>query len=372
MKNYLLHLIFCISAYFSANAQAVAHQEPQQLSDSAIISVYTCGVGDQLYSLFGHTALRVKDEKQNIDLVFNYGMFDFSTPNFYGKFVKGDLYYSLGIDHQRDFIFAYTQDNRTITEQILDLSTKEKQSIWNALWQQFHSKERYYLYKFIRDNCTTRIHDLIEKHTHYQIKKDFPSNQKTYRQILNDYLQWQYFPQLGINLVFGENVDTPNELLFLPQQFLEGIHLTNQLQKDVKIWYTSTKNPNDKKQPERYLFWLGLAVFGWLGQNKQVRNIYYIIATLLGGLILALQPYSLHEEILNNKAFLIFSPLFFILLFLSSKRRRQFVIFQFIFSILTIFGFLSKEKILIIMPLLLLHFTILTWEIFNKNRKILK
>lgn len=363
----LIFIGFFISI-FSSSAQVSL--KDKTLSESAQISVYTCGVGEELYSLFGHTALRVKDVEQNIDLVFNYGMFDFDTPNFYGKFIKGDLLYSIGIDSQKDFIYAYTYADRTITEQILELSAEEIQKIWSTLWKQYESDERYYLYKFIFDNCTTRVHDLIDQTAHYQIKKDFPSNQKTYRQILNDYLKLQYFPQLGINLVFGSNVDQPNELLFLPEQFLEGIHLTDRLQKDVKIWHTSTHKPQEKKQPEKYAFWAFLAIFAFFGKYKAIRNVYYIIATLLGGLILCIQPYSMHEEVLNNWTFLIFNPLMIIMLFIKNPLRRKIAIGQLVLSILAL-SLLSMEKITIILPLLFLHFVILLWEILltNKNKK---
>ena len=88
LKQQILILVCCFS--FIGYSQGI------KLSENAQISVITCGSGNEMYSIFGHTAIRVKDNLSNLDVVFNYGMFDFNTPNFYVKFLKGDLLYSVG------------------------------------------------------------------------------------------------------------------------------------------------------------------------------------------------------------------------------------------------------------------------------------
>ncbi len=59
------------------------------LSKSARASIITCDTGNETYSLFGHTAIRITDVENNLDVVYNYGAFDFATPNFVAKFTKG-------------------------------------------------------------------------------------------------------------------------------------------------------------------------------------------------------------------------------------------------------------------------------------------
>ena len=65
------------------------------LSKEAKISVLTCGTSNEIYALFGHTAIRVNDPVNGMDVVYNYGAFDFGTSNFALKFVKGNLQYLL-------------------------------------------------------------------------------------------------------------------------------------------------------------------------------------------------------------------------------------------------------------------------------------
>ncbi|PZR20098.1 MAG: hypothetical protein DI539_11760, partial [Flavobacterium psychrophilum] len=82
------------------------------LSDKAGITLLTCGPGKELYSVFGHTAIRVYDPATRFDVVYNFGTFDFDTPNFYPKFVKGDLQYFASASSYEDFVYTYQYYNR--------------------------------------------------------------------------------------------------------------------------------------------------------------------------------------------------------------------------------------------------------------------
>jgi hypothetical protein len=88
----------------------------------------TCTPGDELYSCFGHSAIRIQDKKYDIDLVFNYGTFDFNKPNFYVNFLKGILIYSLGVDDYESFKSNYIYEERGIAEQVLRLDFYSKAS----------------------------------------------------------------------------------------------------------------------------------------------------------------------------------------------------------------------------------------------------
>ena len=102
-------LLLCI---LSSNAQQIS------FSDSAVISLITCSPGEEVYSKFGHTAIRINDAKSGNDLVFNYGIFSFETENFYYKFIKGETDYQLGIYDTRYFLPEYAQRNSMVWEQI--------------------------------------------------------------------------------------------------------------------------------------------------------------------------------------------------------------------------------------------------------------
>lgn len=345
LRQQIVLLVCCLS--FVASAQY------KDLSPNAEFSVLTCGSGDDLYALFGHTALRVKDPDQRIDVVFNYGMFDFDTPNFYGKFVKGDLQYHLAIDNFYEFVSYYSSKNRTVTEQKINLSLQERNDIWNTVWSQMYSDEKYYHYKFIENNCTTKVVDLLNTYTKYKVETNFESNNKSYREILNSYLKAQYFPQLGINLVFGKKVDKDNELLFIPEQFLEGISLTKGLEISRKVVYQSNVDRTQAFQMGKWIFFAILLGVAFLSNNKICRTIYFVITSLLGILIFGLQMYSEHMELLNNPMALFYNPLYLLTL-VQFKRRK--VIFS-ILSLLSLISllFLSFESIIILLPLIILH-----------------
>ena len=117
-------LLLCI---LSSNAQQIS------FSDSAVISLITCSPGEEVYSKFGHTAIRINDAKSGNDLVFNYGIFSFETENFYYKFIKGETDYQLGIYDTRYFLPEYAQRNSMVWEQILNLTQPEKKNLINLL-----------------------------------------------------------------------------------------------------------------------------------------------------------------------------------------------------------------------------------------------
>lgn len=130
------------------------------LSDSARISLLTCSPGNELYSVFGHSAIRVKDLPNKVDIVFNYGVFDFSDPNFYPNFVRGRMNYILAGNYYEDFYSSYVEENRSISEQVLNFSKEEKQHLLDSLFINYMPEHRYYRYDFFYDNCATRIRNV--------------------------------------------------------------------------------------------------------------------------------------------------------------------------------------------------------------------
>lgn len=133
------------------------------LSKDAKISILTCGLGNETYSYFGHTGIRVLDPENNFDVVYNYGTFDFRTPNFVLKFAKGDLQYFATVHSYADFFNEYTYEKRSIYEQELLISQDLKQKLFNELNAVLDSDERYYTYKFIDKNCTSMVVDVVNK-----------------------------------------------------------------------------------------------------------------------------------------------------------------------------------------------------------------
>jgi hypothetical protein len=108
------------------------------------ISLLTCSPGEELYSTFGHTALRVIDHSNGMDLVFNYGTFDDSDPEFYTKFTKGLMLYALSAYPYSDFVREYQAEQRSVEEQVLQLNCTQKQALFNALRENAQEQNRFY------------------------------------------------------------------------------------------------------------------------------------------------------------------------------------------------------------------------------------
>lgn len=217
----LLVAILCLS--FSGTATA------QVLSPESKISLLTCGQGEELYSTFGHSAIRVCDTTQGIDMIFNYGIFNFKDPNFYTNFVRGKLNYMLGVEGYNDFISEYMFDERWVYEQVLNLTTEQQQALFRFLIHNSLPENRFYLYDFLFDNCSSRIRDVLNKVFPGQIA--FPDSYRditgepTFRDLLRSYLNESPWTKLGIDILLGKRVDrvaTASEYMFLPDFLLEA------------------------------------------------------------------------------------------------------------------------------------------------------
>lgn len=340
--------------------------QPEKLSPDAEVSVLTCGSGDQLYSIFGHTAIRFKDPSQHIDVVFNYGTFDFNTPNFYAKFVKGDLMYHLSANTYADFVYNYEADNRSIDEQFLNLSLEQKQKIWDQILIQLNSDKRFYQYKFIENNCTTKVVDLLNNVLPAALNTKFEGNTETYRYILNTYLQDRYFEKLGINLIFGVKTDLPNTLVFLPDKLFASInHSANGevplVKNNVKVF---TAEPDTAFHFfNSYWFFLLLCIgFAGLAYYRGFRLFWMILLGFLGVLFILIGLYSLHRELFFNNVVLLCNPVFFVYLLICSKLYKKITWFVLAGSLLVYCVWIDLEKLYMFSPLLFVTFVVLFWE----------
>ncbi|TWI12118.1 uncharacterized protein DUF4105 [Flavobacterium cauense R2A-7] len=297
------------------------------LSDKAEISLLTCGTGEELYSLYGHTALRINDPINQIDVVYNYGAFDFSTPNFYGKFVKGDLEYFVTTSSFEEFNYSYVYDNRDIFEQKLNLSREQKQKIFSELNEVLASEKRFYTYKFIDRNCTTMVRDVINKVLTEPISTKVPDTQKNYRQILYDYQTDKFYENLGINLIFGAKTDRQSDQLFLPIELLQGIEQTKINGKPlsdatVTVFKRQDIKANKSLWNNFYTFAFAMLLIAFLAYKKKSAAIIYLTIIGLLGLFFSLVGlYSLHEEVLWNYNVLVLSPLYLLLVFFVWKKN---------------------------------------------------
>lgn len=272
------------------------------LSPQAKISLLTCSPGSEIYSLFGHSAIRVKDPIRNFDFVYNYGIFDFDTPNFTIKFVRGKLLYKLGVEQFRRFEYVYGIENRWVQEQVFNFNEEEKNKVFKFLINNAKPENAEYKYDFFFDNCSSRIGDVLElvlgKDLTFEIPKDKKYN--TYREQLDYYLDGSYpcspWTDFGMDLILGIPADQIAD--FDGETFLPD-HISN------NFTFGRLRNAVNLVQPKRIiipqktppslvgvyitpllLFWVlcGLTALSLLIQNNTFTRILDFILFLILGL----------------------------------------------------------------------------------------
>jgi hypothetical protein len=175
-----------------------------------------------VYSVFGHSAIRIIDNEKSFDLVYNFGMFDFDSPNFTFKFLGGKLTYYLGIQKTEDFIQQYTDENRLVSEQKLNLTEKDKDKFLARLNFLYRPENRHYLYSCDK-NCSTEIRDILS-----ELGVNF-SNQileTSNRKLINSHLEENLWLKFGTNLLLGKSLDensNKHRSMFLPILLKEEI-----------------------------------------------------------------------------------------------------------------------------------------------------
>jgi hypothetical protein len=212
-KKYFIYLVFL---FVLKNTIAQV-----QLSTYAEISIITAGPGSELYEAFGHSAIRVKDPMLQLDLIYNYGMFDFNAPNFYSNFTKGKLIYKLGRYKFEYFLRSYHQDKRWVKEQTLRLTPEEKQSFFMYLERNASPKNASYFYDPYYNNCATKLRDIVEHILGNKLlwNTNNLTKNKSLRVLMNKEIPWNTWGSFGINLALGNVLDkeiTFREYMYLP------------------------------------------------------------------------------------------------------------------------------------------------------------
>lgn len=195
------------------------------IPDDLQIGLITCSPGTRVYELFGHTAIRVQSNRYQADLIYNYGIFSFDTPNFLYRFTKGETDYMLGVYEFQDFILSYAARNSEVTEQELNLTPKEKQLLFEALQINSLPENSVYRYNFLYDNCSTRARDIINQHITGQVEYADPGQTTTFRTMIHQCTRNDRWLTLGIDLALGSPIDRPvtyMQQMFLPEVLMQA------------------------------------------------------------------------------------------------------------------------------------------------------
>ncbi len=215
LKGVLLTLILVSST-------PVAAQEDIPPMDSVEFSLLTCQPHDEVYSLYGHTAIRYHELRPGgLDWAFNYGVFDFKKPHFVARFVFGLTDYELGAYPYKYFVKEYRRFGSMVTEQVLNLTDEEKMALHDALAINLRPENKIYRYNYFYNNCTTKARDIIEScingKVEYAGREDYTPS---YRDMVHSMTRNNPWSRFGNDLLLGIKADWKTDLR--QQEFLPG------------------------------------------------------------------------------------------------------------------------------------------------------
>lgn len=309
-------------------------------TDTIRASLLTCGAGDEIYSLFGHTAIRIQQPAKGIDVVYNYGLFSFDTPNFILRFTLGETDYLLGRTSYKRFASEYLFTNRDVWEQELNLTNEEKRILFSLLEENLQPENREYRYNFFYDNCATRPRDQIELalkgKLRYKENMTESCKDTTYRSMIYQYTTEHPWSRFGIDFCLGSEADKPinrRQMMFIPfclshyfhtAQISRENNLTTPLTKPSIQLITSGSDDSEKGSiisPMQACWSLFLLLFALTCYGIKKRKtlwgidlILFFLAGVVGCIIAFLALFSQHPAVSPNYLLFIFHPLHLICL----------------------------------------------------------
>lgn len=318
----------------------------RRLSPDATISVITCGPGqEELYSAFGHSALRVYDPQQGIDEAYNYGVFDFDQPYFYLNFARGYLYYQLAVWDYQGFASMYMYHNRFIHEQILNLTPQQKQRVYDFLQWNALPENKYYRYDYFYDNCATRIRDVFVHVFKDSVEFDgsYIDTKHTIRELTDLYLDQQPWGDLGIDICLGlpmDKVADPYEYMFLPDYIESGFDHATIYQNGERVPLVARKvvvyKPREEDPPRGlphplFVFSVAALVIAGISihdlRRRKVSHwvdaLLFGAAGLIGVLLLFLWLFTDHAAAARNLNILWALPTHIVAVFMLKQQTKR-------------------------------------------------
>ncbi len=329
-KSYINILFVLVLIFFSPNIYANELENKNRYK----ISILSIGEGPSLVDAFGHTAIRVKDAHLKNDLVFNFGVYDFNSPNFYSNFVKGRPEYKLGIQNYNNLTQNYIRQKRYIVEHQLNLDQNSIKIIIDLLVEKLN--DPYYIYDYFRDNCTTRAADIVIDKTNNKFKNNKLESEAilNYRDLIHRKINENSWAALGIDLCLGAIIDkkiNTRETFFLPENLMNYLDLyEGDIIKRNIIYSPESEISYRENLPSPLLINLILSliivvitIFNFKSNkwNKSLDTLIFLISGSIGILIIYLWFFSNHFAGAQNFNFLWAFPFNFALIFAIYKNK---------------------------------------------------
>jgi len=197
-----------------------------EITDSLHVYLLTCSPHPEVYSLYGHTAIRVYNPCiDNFDYAINYGIFDFNKPFFVLRFVFGLTDYEMGICETEFFEREYRHYGSSVTQQEINLTQEEKRAFYNAFTKNYEPENRVYRYNYFYDNCTTRARDIIVNSISGKVvyQTTPPTGGTTFRKMIHEMNGAYPWARLGNDLLLGIGADrelSQENIQFLPHSMM--------------------------------------------------------------------------------------------------------------------------------------------------------
>ena len=362
------------------------------------ISIITCDPGSEVYSLFGHGALRINHIESDEDIVVNWGIFEYYEDQFkFGyDFAKGRLNYYMGIQNTMNFLREYSYYNRGVREQILNLTTSEKKEIIEFVSLNNLPENRNYKYEFFYDNCSTRIRDLLSSIFRSNISwGNHPSENKfTFREIIHQNLAPQPWLMLGIDLVLGQRIDqlvNNKNLMFLPaylEAILDSTKITTVAQSKTLISRKNVLIPSAENNRPAIT---SITIYGWIVlmitllllflKNDRIFNVWScVLLTLLSllGVVLYFMWFGTdHQATKNNSNILWANPsyLFLVWVIIFKKWNKVSLVYVYLigFCLLTtiLFWFGMVQEFNPTIKPIIISLALIFYYYFRKNKFVI-
>lgn len=344
------------------------------------ISILTCSPGEDLYSVFGHSAIRVQSPETGHDWVYNYGTFDFNTEDFYMKFARGKLDYMLSRQAFANFQFEYLRENRSIMEQKLLLSDEQLKNLHNLLEDNYKPENRFYKYDFFFDNCATRVWDIVDAACGKGLSVGQPQDTlATFRETVEHNLRFMPWAKIGISLALGAPYDQkmePGQETFLPDYLMRRFAAAQLDGKNLTAEPVELLNREDFEQKSSSLpLLISLLMvfgFGWIFVRKKQKlmqlagGFLFWLFSIVGVLLLLLWFATDHIATKLNPDLLWTFPFAFFLLIGKFKRPVHMIALAFSIAGLVYFTLIIPASlgtklffIPLVVCLILYHFSML-------------
>ena len=349
-RVFLPVVIFLLVSFGNVSAQA---------SNDTIVYLLTCGPGTDTYSIYGHSALLVEIASKKPDLVYNWGVFDFSTKNFAWKFAKGRLDYMLNAETLKGFLQGYFFEERYVLSQRINLDASETRILTDLINENLKPENKKYRYDFFYDDCSTRIRDLLEKSIGDKLK--YPPAElgriPSFREMVGKYQEPYPWLKFGVDLIMGSTSDKKagfRDRMFLPIDLKDGLsqmHINREgkmiplLQNpEVLIDFESPDvKPNFFISPPFVFMMVLIIILIMAALTKSLKIIrvmdiiIYSVFSILAALMIFFNFFTDHEQMRMNLNIIWLNPFIFVCLIMLILNKPGMIWFRIVFVISAIF-----------------------------------